>query len=178
MKTTIINLWGGPGSGKSTLALAATAALKRRGASAELVTEFVKDWCWRGQAVGPFDAPYITASQLYRESGLYGKVDFLVTDSPVSLGAVFERLFRPGDHMMHDLCRSIRARQAAAGLVHVDLLVPRRHAYVPEGRWQTEEDAVRLDEFCRDHLHSLYGPGNIRLARVETDVLAALGIYT
>src|SRR4051812_30110643 len=102
MKTTLINLWGGPGSGKSTTAAGVFSAMKMAGVSCELVTEYVKQWAWRGDKIGDFDDVYLTAKQLRRESCLYGKVEYIITDSPISLGALYERLYHPEQTTMAD----------------------------------------------------------------------------
>lgn len=153
--TTLINLWGGPGSGKSTTAAGVFSAMKLRGISCELVTEYVKQWAWRGDTIREFDDVYLTAKQLRRESALYGKVDCIITDSPLSLGALYERLYKPGSTCMADLCAHLRARQAAAGLRVVNLLVIRAKPYVAAGRWETEEQARRVDGFARELLEQI-----------------------
>lgn len=151
-QTTIINLWGGPGSGKSTTAAAVFAAMKMAGHSAELVTEYVKMWAWRGERIGAFDDVYITAKQLRRESSLYGRVEYIVTDSPLSLGQLYERLYKPDQSTMADLCASLRARQAAAGLRVVDVFIRRMKPYVAAGRWEDESAARKIDAFAKELL--------------------------
>jgi hypothetical protein len=153
-KTTLINLWGGPGSGKSTRAADVFAQLKVAGESAELVREYVKDWCWRGYEIGPFDDVYITAKQVRAESGLYGKVDYIVTDSPIGLAAVFEQLYKPGTFTMRHMVDDLYHRQLAAGVQVLDLLVNRVAPYEPVGRYETEAQALEVDELCRDYLTS------------------------
>lgn len=168
--TTLINLWGGPGSGKSTTAAGVFAELKQRGISCELITEWVKTWAWRGEKIGPFDDVYITAKQLRRESACYGRVDYIITDAPLGLGAVFESIYKPGSSMMHALCGELRARQLRAGLRIMDLLIQRTNPYVQAGRWEDEEKARQVDDACAAYL----APFGFSVARTIDDITARL----
>jgi hypothetical protein len=169
--TTLINLWGGPGCGKSTTAAEVFSILKKNGHSAELVTEYVKAWAWRDRKIGPFDDVYITAKQLQREAVCYGKVDFIVTDSPIGLGALYEQLYKPGELMMSALCVELRRRQDAAGLNVLDFLLARAKPYVQAGRWEDEAAARRVDDLAADMLAMLNGYYSVAGA---TGVLAVL----
>jgi hypothetical protein len=182
--TTLINLWCGPGAGKSTTAAAVFAEAKLAGKSIELVTEYVKTWAWRGTTINQaFDAPYITAKQLRRESALYGKVDFIVTDSPIGLGAVYEQAYpdpaQAGGHgaaMMWNLCQSIRARQLRAGIRIVDCLLQRCKPYVTAGRYEDEAKARRIDQICQEHLSVLCGLSGYHVVQDAADVLRVGGV--
>jgi hypothetical protein len=176
MSTTLINLWGGPGSGKSTTAAAVFAAMKMRGISCELVREYVKTWAWRGEKIGEFDDVYITAKQLRDESALYGKVEYIVTDSPLSLGQLYERLYKPSADTMAHLCGSLRVRQAAAGIRVVDCLVNRTKAYVAAGRWEDETAARRIDDFAIELLTAIHGARGFVTVNTPEDVLRAAGV--
>jgi hypothetical protein len=168
--TTLINLWGGPGSGKSTTAAGVFCELKQQGVSCELITEYVKSWAWRGVEIGPFDDVYITAKQLRRESACYGRVDYVVTDSPIGLGAVFESIYKPGTRTMHHLCTNLRARQLAAGIRIMDLVVQRTKPYVQAGRWEDEAKARQVDAACAEYL----APWGFGVVRGVDEVVARL----
>jgi hypothetical protein len=146
--TTIINLYGGPGCGKSTLAADVYAHLKRGGASVELVREYVKDWAWRGSAIGRWDQPYLIAKQLRAESALYGRVEFIITDSPILLATVFEARYQPNSYIGRELAWQIRTEQEVAGLITVDLIVRRAHPYDPAGRFEDEAASIEIDAAC------------------------------
>ena len=154
-QTTLINIWAGPGAGKSTTAAGLFERLKLAGHSAELVTEYVKAWAWRGEKIGEFDDLYITAKQLRRESALYGKVDYIVTDSPIGLGAVYETKYRPASELMRNVSRALRDRQLAAGIRVLDFSLERTKPYVAEGRYESAEQALHVDELCRAYAEFL-----------------------
>lgn len=91
----VINLFGGPGTGKSTTAALVFGRLKQMGANVELVTEFAKDLVWEDRRTIECQ-PYIFGKQLWRTQRLEGKVDAVVTDSPLLLSAVYGSVL--GEH--------------------------------------------------------------------------------
>lgn len=140
MKTTVINLWGGPGSGKSTLAAALFAELKKSGESVELVTEFVKEWAWEKRNIGRFDQLTIAAHQIARESRLFGKVRYVVTDSPALLAPFYESYY----HITSIALPAVQSYVKEAvntGVEFQHYVLPEPTNYRSEGRYQTEEQA-------------------------------------
>ena len=65
------------------------AHMKMQGLHVELVREYVKLWAWSGKQVRPTDQIYLLGKQSAYESLLYGKVDYIVTDSPVMLAGAY-----------------------------------------------------------------------------------------
>src|SRR5256885_11799690 len=93
--TTIFDLYGGPGTGKSTSAALMYAMLKQKGVNSELVREYVKDWAWDDRKINTYDQLYLMGKQIRRESMLYGKVDAIVSDSPVMMGIYYSGRYSP-----------------------------------------------------------------------------------
>jgi hypothetical protein len=151
--TTVLNIWAGAGAGKSTTAADTFARMKRAGLSVELVTEYVKTQAWQGIPIGPWDDVIIFAEQLRRESVLYGKVDYIVTDSPLGLSAVYERHYHASQCTMRDLVCAVLKRQEAAGIKRVNCLL-KRHPGVFDGagRYETEAGARAVDRLVEEHL--------------------------
>lgn len=92
-KTVVINAFAGPGAGKTTSCLEVCEKLKKAGYVAEYVQEYAKELVWdnnlellNGSTENQFT---ILQEQLKRIDRLYGKVDFIVTDSPVLLNTEY-----------------------------------------------------------------------------------------
>ena len=149
--TTILNLYGGPGTGKSTSAAFLFYVLKSLGADVELVREYVKDWAWEKRTIGTYDQLYFLGKQVRRESMLLGKVDWVVTDSPVLIGTYYAQ-----QHSPLSLAEGVRASTLAYyrqcdddGHSHVHIFLRRSKPYVAEGRYHTEEEAKEADRGLR-----------------------------
>ena len=145
--STVINLYGGPGTGKSTSAAYLFYLLKSQGKNAELVREYVKDWAWEGRNISTYDQIYLLGKQVRRESILYGKVDYIVTDSPIMLG-----IYYASKYSSLSVSEGVRAmtlayyRQAAEdGHKHVHVFLERSKPYNPLGRFQSEDQAKNID---------------------------------
>lgn len=146
--TTIINLYGGPGSGKSTSAAYLYYLLKQQGKNVELVREYVKDWAWEGRKISAYDQIYFLGKQVRRESLLYDKVNYIITDSPILLSVYYAQQYVPVG-----LAEGIRSstlafyRQAAEdGHKHIHVFLNRTKEYNSAGRFQTESQAKEIDD--------------------------------
>lgn len=170
MKTTIINLYGGPGTGKSTSAAELYAILKRQGKNVELVREYVKDWAWEKRHISTYDQIYFLGKQSRRESMLYGKVDYVVTDSPVLMGAYYAQLFCPlqVSEGVRTLTLAYYRQAAEDGHRHIHVFLKRSKPYVAAGRYQSEDEAKQVDVGVRRMLNDLRFP----VVECETDEVA------
>lgn len=96
--TFVINLIGAPGVGKSVCASLLFAELKLRGYSVEYVHEYAKQFAWNGDTNALNDQDFITTGQYNLLKNVYGKVDYIVTDSPLFLGLYYNlRTDKSGD---------------------------------------------------------------------------------
>jgi hypothetical protein len=152
--TTVINLFGGSGVGKSTVAALLFAQMKIQGLHVELVREYVKLWAWSGKQVRPTDQIYLLGKQSAYESLLYGKVDYIVTDSPVMLaGAYSEWHNGEAGRYVTDAANSYYNVSVADGSVKfVNYVLHRDGTFDPRGRYETAEQAERFDEFLKEYL--------------------------
>lgn len=156
--TQVICLWGGPGCGKSTTAAGLFYEMKLAGMSVELVREYVKDWAWEGRKINPEDQIYILGKQYRKESILYGKVDYVITDSSFYLGGVYS-LFYGGDSRPKEWAQSLMATSPAT---YRHFVLSRLKPYDTAGRNETEATAREIDTAVCDYL----GEGNYEL--IET----------
>jgi nicotinamide riboside kinase len=152
--TTIINLYGGPGSGKSTSAAYLYYLLKAGGYNVELVREYVKEWAWENRAIGKFDQLYFLGKQTRKESMLYGKVDYVITDSPVLIGVYYAQLYSPPNFAngIRDAAYSFYWLAEQEGHKHIHVMLKRTKPYNAAGRYQTEAEAKGIDAAMRQML--------------------------
>lgn len=138
MKTKIINIFSGPGVGKSTMAAGIFYELKMAGVDCELALEYAKDKVWEESYKTLDNQLYITAKQYHRIKRLEGKVEIVVTDSPILLGLHYGKNdsneFRNLIIHLHNEFESF------------NIFLNRIHKYNPNGRMQTEEEAIKIDE--------------------------------
>jgi nicotinamide riboside kinase len=135
-KSIIVNLFGGPGTGKSTGASYVFSKLKLLGIDAEYASEYAKDKVWE-QNAAVFDCQfYITGKQAFRICRLVGKVDVIVTDSPILMGAIYgEDYLKP----------AISGEFNKYGNKNHNYFLCRKKTYNPNGRKQTEAQAKEID---------------------------------
>lgn len=152
-KTTVINLFGGSGCGKSTTAALLFARMKLNGFHVELVREYVKYWAWNDRKVREWDQLYLLGKQSAYESMLYGKVDFIVTDSPILLAGIYQE-YRSGgaDKYVGDAAKAFMNHASANGVDYVNFVLERTKPFDPRGRWETKEQAIQIDVFVRNYL--------------------------
>lgn len=129
--TTYINLFGGPGSGKSTTAAHLFALMKLKGMS----VEYVPEWC---KLLNYEDRPLPPQYQIFH--GQYdwlkkpqGKMDYVVTDSPILLSAAYGTAAHDAYYAHQDFspCKNF--------------WIDRWGPYSPVGRQQTYQEALAKD---------------------------------
>lgn len=89
LKLKVINLWGAPGVGKSTTAAGLFNLMKAKGHSVELITEVAKDLTYEQQYPRLANQLHILAEQDLKLRRLEGKVEWVITDSPLPTGLAF-----------------------------------------------------------------------------------------
>ena len=135
-KTIVINIFGVPGAGKSTLALGVAHALSVAGHRVELIQEFAKEKVWEEAFKVLEDQNYIFAKQARKMNRVNGKVDYIVTDSPLMLSHLYGA-DKPQAFL--DL-----VTETFNSFNNVNIFLERGHKYDPVGRIQTEDESDAL----------------------------------
>jgi hypothetical protein len=91
--TKIINFFSGPCSGKSTKAAELFSLMKKNNLNVELTYEFPKILAWEDNMSAIKDQFFITANQHRNITRLYGKVDYIIVDSPIILGCIYKNKY-------------------------------------------------------------------------------------
>ena len=137
-KTLFINLFGGPGTGKSTLCASIFTELKIKGVDCEMALEYAKDVVWEESFTKLKNQIYIFGKQHSRIHRLIGKVDVVITDSPLINSIVYDQTENPylKDLVLHEFSK----------LNTINYFLTRGTNYNPNGRVQSMEDALKVDE--------------------------------
>lgn len=166
--TKVINMYGGPGTGKTTSMAGLFSLMKLKAMSVELVTEFAKDLVW-GERHNMFtEQDFIFAEQNHRLRRLVGKVDWIITDSPLLLSHIYMPDDYPGKEPFLQF-----VDEMYDSYDNINILLTRVKEYDANGRNQTEDEARAID----DTIHALLQYNNHRFQRIIADHTAAQAIY-
>lgn len=143
-KTLVINLYGGPGSAKSTICAGVFSQLKWKEVECELNLEFAKDLVFEESFENLKNQLYVFGNQHIRMSRLNGKVDIIVTDSPLLNSIIYDAKNDP-------IFKELILREHNK-LNNFNIFLNRKKKYNPNGRLQTEEEAIELDKQIKNML--------------------------
>ena len=146
----VVNLFGAPGAGKSTGAAYVFSQLKAAGINAELVTEFAKDKVWEETKAVFDNQAYIFGKQYFRISRLEGKVDVVITDSPILLSAFYNK----NDHVLGQEFNDL-VFKVFDYYNRIDVFIHRVKAYNPVGRFQSETESDELSQKMLNFLSNM-----------------------
>ena len=148
METTIINLAGSPGAGKSTGAAYIFAEMKMRGINCEYVQEFAKQMTWQERYQVLKNQTYVFGKQLHYLSNVVGKVEYIVTDSPLFLSAMYA-------HPEYPKSFNTLVLEIFNGFTNKNFYLRRTKQYNPVGRNQTSDESdkigVKIYEYMVTH---------------------------
>jgi nicotinamide riboside kinase len=153
----LIQLYGGPGTGKSTIAAGLFYKLKTDGVNAELLQEYVKQWAWEERKPVSFDQFYFFGKQARKEYTLIGKVETAVTDSPIVLCGYYAKLFgsKRQSELFDKMVLEYIAMRKEKGVEDVHIFLRRIKPYNPKGRFQSADEAKKIDGDMLGYLASL-----------------------
>ena len=152
-KTIVINIAGGPGTGKTTVAAEIFSVLKEKGYDVENVSEFAKELVWEGRSEAFNDRLYMHGEQNHRLMQMNGKLDYIITDSPLFLTSVYNNYylkdkFPKSYNDMIDLA-TIETFKLYNNVVY---LLDRQTDYNVVGRRENMDEARDIDEAIRKYL--------------------------
>lgn len=137
INTLYVNLLGGTGIRKSNNALGLAYKLQCLGIETELVQEYAKDNVWDMAPQTLEEQVYVFGKQQYRQFRLRGKVQVVVTDSPLLISLIYDNT------NMKNFRETVL--ETFNSYNNFNLLLKRGDFYNPNGRMQTREEAVELD---------------------------------
>jgi len=137
METLVVNFFAGPGTGKSSMMASVFAALKWDGVNCEMAHEYAKEKVWEESLAILDDQVYVFAKQNHKIKRLIGKVDIIITDSPLLLSLIYGKNERDSfKEFVSDTHDSYN---------NLNFFLTRCKAYNPKGRVQNEVKAKALD---------------------------------
>ena len=150
-----VNLYGGPAAGKSTMAFFLAWKFKQSGYECDLIQEPIKHWTYLDRdAEGFSDQQFLTATQMQNEEVALRKLQFIVTDAPLLMHCYYGWKFnRPcWEHEFK------KAEEYEKEYPSLNILLHRGSwKYSKIGRYQTEEEALKMDKEVMDlikpHIH-------------------------
>lgn len=163
--TVIVNLYGAPSSGKSSAAAALFSVMKSvliqelfkvepcGAQSVEMVSEYAKELAWQGIHITKEMQQSIADVQMERERRLLGKVDYIITDSPVVLSPFYEQIYHETQSTKSAINTYISNRREN-GHMSINFMLDRVTPYNPEGRYETEEESDQVGGMLRSYLRS------------------------
>ncbi len=146
--TVVVNLVAGPGAGKTTCAWEIAAELKKAGLVVEYVSEVAKEYVWDGRT-DLLDGTLEHQRALYEQQNhrvqcLIGKVDVVVTDSPIILNLLYLKERNPVYE--NEVITQFKSRR------NFTLFVQRGEKFEKEGRIHNREQSAQLDKEVLDLL--------------------------
>lgn len=154
----IVNLFGGPGIGKSSIASGLTYKLKKNHITCDNPYEFPKMLAWDENYSAISDQLYVLANQHRGIVKSYGKVDYIILDSPVMLSLIYKdyynaqrnsdypsRLYKENfDNMILDIHN---------GYESINILLKRVEGnHNNKERYHNLEESIELDAMIEDSL--------------------------
>jgi len=150
----LINLFGGPGIGKSSIAAGLTYKLKKKHISCNNPYEFPKKLAWDHNIPAIKDQLYVFANQHRGIAECYGKVDYIIIDSPVLFSTIYHTYYTKGypaefyGQPFHDLVVDLHKRYD-----NLNILLERTDgAHNEDERFQDKEESIAIDKLCKEIL--------------------------
>ena len=123
------------------------ADLKWAGVNVEMALEYAKDLVWEERFATLENQIYVFGKQLHRMNRLVGKVDVIITDSPLLLSSIY----KPDD--LSQIFDELVLKEFNK-FNNVNYFIERKKPFNQKGRLQTEEQAKEKDKEIKDFLNN------------------------
>lgn len=145
--STLIQIFGGPSAGKSVMAADLYSIMSRssRFTTVELVQEYAKELVWQERFDELKCQKLVTNGQISKLMPLNGKVDYLITDSPLLLGLVYaEDQKEVEDDILLNMARFDRV---------LSVFIDRGDSvFQTQGRVHNHQQSIEIDKKIKDML--------------------------
>lgn len=156
----LINLFGGPGIGKSGIAAGITYKMKKKHIKVNNPYEFPKKLAWDNNIPAISDQLYVFANQHRGIAECYGKVDYIVIDSPILFSTIYHRYYTKGypaemyGKAFHDMVIDLHRRYGS-----INILLERGVTiHNDDERFQNYKQSVEIDTLCKNVLDETKSP--------------------
>jgi len=150
----LINLFGGPGIGKSSISAGITYKLKKKHISCNNPYEFLKTLAWDKNYPAIQDQLYVFANQHRGIAQSYGKVDYIVIDSPIMFSTIYHSYYTKGypaeyyGESFHKMVVDLHNNYD-----NLNILLKRSNTEINEAeRFQDLKQSIEIDELCKAKL--------------------------
>jgi len=147
----LINLFGGPGIGKSGIAAGITYKMKKKHISVNNPYEFPKRLAWDNNIPAIKDQLYVFANQHRGIAESYGKVDYIVIDSPILFSTIYHTYYTEGypaefyGQPFHNLVIDLHKKYDS-----INILLERSDTiHNDDERFQNYEQSLEIDKLCK-----------------------------
>jgi len=146
----IINLFGGPGIGKSSIASGLTYKLKKKHITCDNPYEFPKLLAWDENHSAIRDQLYVLANQHRGIVKSYGKVDYIILDSPILLSLTYRNYYKSNEYpaTLYGVSFDKLVLDTFNQYDNINILLERSDegSHNEKERYQTLEESKKLDK--------------------------------
>jgi len=147
----LVNLFGGPGIGKSSIAAGIFYKLKKKHISCNNPYEFPKTLAWDNNIPAIKDQLYVFANQHRGIAQSYGKVDYIIIDSPILFSKIYHSYYTEGypaefyGESFHQMILELHNKYD-----NINILLERAEGvHNDDERFQNYEESLLIDGLCK-----------------------------
>jgi hypothetical protein len=167
-RTTVINLFGSSGCGKSMLQAQLFHHFKDSGIDAMMTQEYVKKWAILERCPDFLDQFYILGNESQQQKTLFGKVDYVISDSPLYFIPFYTQYLYNSDILLQPTAEFYKIAEEQFGVKFVNFFLERDREYENVGRYQTAEESDKLSTSMKLWLdNNSIEYTNVGLSRLE-----------